>query len=201
MVYEYKNTNRKQKKYIIQSAIVVGLVFVFSVWFFVFANSETTSNSESTQGPIAVTTSELESAQNDFIAVNEGDDEKTPSTVVHSGGATVVDNNGIFTNESTGQSTWSTSSTGEITVYTPTQDSRFVSGSVIEGRTVLDEVNFRIIDDNTGVISQGVITAVDGRFSGTASFSTSGQNGRIDVFGIQSDGVEFSNVEIDISYE
>ncbi len=96
---------------------------------------------------------------------------------------------------------WSVSADKAITVYLPSKDSVLVSGSTLSGSSTLPHVNFRLIDDVSGLIAQGTLSVVNGKFSGTFSFNTSGANGRLDIYNASVDGIESSNVEIPVRFK
>lgn len=93
---------------------------------------------------------------------------------------------------------WLTSKDKAITVFSPTTGSTLANGSLVSGKSSYGEVYFRLIDDVRGVIAQGAIKVVDGLYSGSLNFSTNGKQGRLDIFSTNSDGLEQSNVEINI---
>ncbi len=143
----------------------------------------------------AKTTSTLPTAQEDFT----GGDERQPGNTVreNEGTGNIEDRQGAVS-EQTDPGVWTTSSTGEVTVQNPYPNKILRSGTEISGTSSLQKVSYRIIDSVSGVIAQGELTVVNGKFSGIINFSSSATEGRLDIFGAHSDGSEFSNVEIPI---
>lgn len=143
----------------------------------------------------AQTTSEEPSAQADF----SGGSERTPVSNERSSSAVVNNTNGEI-NSTPPKSQWTVSSTGQITLYEPADSQQLVSGDTISGKSSFKEVNFRLIDNVSGVIATGSLPVKNGKFSGTFSFDTSASEGRLDVFGIRNDGTEFSTIELPIRF-
>lgn len=141
------------------------------------------------------TTSAEPSAQPNF---SEGNEKSTNNDRSNEGTAIISDDQGNFVDVDTSNS--STSSSGEITVFTPTKNSLVRSGQRISGTSSIPEVNYRVIDSVSGVIATGTLSVVNDKFSGTLNFSTSAKEGRIDFFGTKSDGTEYSVVEIEVNY-
>lgn len=103
-------------------------------------------------------------------------------------------------NESTSPSQWVTAKSGNITVKQPIVNSVLKNGAVVAGTAKVSEVQFRLLDDETGVIARGVLHVVDGKFSGKMNFSAHGVNGRLDVFSTTPDGAERNEVQIAIRF-
>jgi hypothetical protein len=101
---------------------------------------------------------------------------------------------------STDSSQWTISSSGLITVKQPTANSRLQDGSSIVGSSKLDQVHYRLKDNKVGVIAQGTLDVVNGNFSGTLHFQPQGTGGQLDVFSTDSQGVEYNEVQIYVSF-
>ena len=94
----------------------------------------------------------------------------------------------------TQQNQWVQSQSGYLTVKTPTLNSTISSGFILNGTdSTATNVNYRLIDNSTGVIAQGVISVVNGNFSATINFKSSGSSGRLDVFNTDSNGKEIND--------
>lgn len=141
----------------------------------------------------AKTTSTTQTAQEDYTDGNERPVNNNPKDE-----GTVTDTGGTATN--TPQSEWTVSADGSITAYAPAKNSILKSGDLLSGASSYGSVSFRLIDDVSGVIADGVLKTKDGKFSGTFNFSTSAATGRIDLFYANPDGTEKSNVEIPIRF-
>lgn len=120
----------------------------------------------------------------------------TPSSSA-TGGAT---DTGGSASPTTDSSKWITSKSGNITVKQPVADSTLKSGDVLAGTAKVDEVHFRLIDNAKGVIAEGVLHVVDGKFSGKLGFGASSSSGRLDVFSTDSTGVELNEIQIAVRF-
>jgi hypothetical protein len=124
--------------------------------------------------------------------------QKTPTAGDRTiGGAT--DTNGSAS-ASSNASQWTVSKSGNITLKQPLPNTKLQPGDLISGSAKVDRVNFRLIDDRIGVISQGALSVVNGNFSGTLNFTSHASTGRLDVFSTDSQGVELNEVQISVSY-
>lgn len=145
----------------------------------------------------AKTTSKAPSAQSGY---SDGDERQPGNTLNENKGTSVIkDTNGdIPKSVNTGHAV--TSSSGEITVYTPVANSHIKAGQTVAGTSTLTKVTYRVLDDVTGMIAMGELSVVNGKFSGAIDFNTTSKNGRIDIFATKSDGSEYSTVEIPIVF-
>lgn len=156
-------------------------------------NKPTSQNSDDVK-----TTSESVTAQAEF---NEGDYREPGNTIGENDGyGFLTDNNGAIGNNANAAKPI-VSSTGEITVYSPQLNARLTSGYEISGLSSLETVHFRLGDDASGQIANGLIKVVNGKFSGNITFNANSSSGQLDLFGVKNDGVEYSNVEIPIEYQ
>lgn len=144
------------------------------------------------------TTSEVATAQDTFT---DGELRDAGNTLTEDKGSAVVsDTNGTISNN-IDTSNPTVSKTGEISVFTPKNNTLVSSGFTVSGLSKLSIVSYRIIDEVSGVISTGELRVLDGKFSGVLSFSTNASEGRIDFFGTKFDGTEYSNVEIPVRFK
>lgn len=144
--------------------------------------------------PEAKTTSTAPTAQANF---NGGDNRQPSSTNSNEG---IVTDTGGNIPKQPPQNESLTSSDRAITVYSPLKNSIVKNGGQISGSSSQPRVAFRLIDDVSGVIVQGTLAVVNGKFSGTFNFSTTGTNGRFDVFYVKDNGIETSSVEVPIRF-
>lgn len=140
----------------------------------------------------AQTTSKEPSAQSTF---SNGQPRSTTTTNKTEG--IVTDKHGTIPS-TPDESLWSKSANGSLVVYSPTQNTTLTSGQSISGSSTSNRVSFRLMDNITGVISQGSISVVNGKFSGTFNFSSKATEGRVDFFTATPDGVESNNVSIPV---
>lgn len=100
----------------------------------------------------------------------------------------------------TNPSQWTTSKSGLITVKQPSADAKIQDGSTISGSAKVKEIHYRLIDNVVGVVAQGTLNVVDGNFSGILKFQPNGTGGRLDVFSTDAQGVEYNEVQINVSF-
>jgi len=120
----------------------------------------------------------------------------TPSHSTSISNATV--NNTSSSPVSTPSSSWTQSQSGVITVKTPVANSTIKNGFQLIGSAETSEVQYRLTDNNVGVISQGTIPVVSGNFSASINFTSSGTTGRLDVFTTDNNGKEINEVQIHV---
>jgi cytoskeletal protein RodZ len=124
--------------------------------------------------------------------------EKNPDTSASQpGGAT--DTNGSSV-PSTPSNQWATSATGYITVKSPLANATISDGATIAGSAEVNQVDYTLIDNTVGVISQGQLNVANGNFSGVLHFQSKGTGGRLDVYSTNAQGVEYNEVEINVSF-
>lgn len=130
-------------------------------------------------------------------AANNGNKElTTPQGVTQQ---PAVDNQGQAPSSvPSNESQWLTSASGVITVKLPTENTTFKSGDKLYGSGSVSSVQYRLIDDVIGVISQGTISVVNGNFSATVNFVAQGKTGRLDVFSTDAQGRELNEVQVPI---
>jgi hypothetical protein len=97
-------------------------------------------------------------------------------------------------------SKWVISASGAITVKLPSASSTIQSGSALYGSSSLSSVQYRLIDDTVGVISQSTLEVVRGNFSGAISFTPHAQTGRLDVYNVDAQGREMNEVQIPVKF-
>lgn len=142
----------------------------------------------------AATTSKAKTAQSDF---SQGEQRSTTTTNPSEG--TVADTGGTVANLPP-SSQWANN--GPLTVYTPVQSSVLHSGDTLSGAySGSGRVSFRLIDSVSGVISQGALVVVNGKYSGVFNFTTNATEGRVDIFNQAADGTESNNVSITVRFQ
>ncbi len=144
----------------------------------------------------AQTTSVERTAQEDFKDGAERDI-PAPSTTGEDG--TVRDTGGNIDN--TASDIHTTATDGAISVHLPTPNAMLRNGDFIAGTTSHRDIYFRLISDTVGVVAEGRLLAVNGKFSGIWSFNTSGTDGQVDIFSIDPSGKEVSNVAIPVRFK
>lgn len=126
---------------------------------------------------------------------------KNPSSGNSINQGTATDKNGrVPSNTPSNPDQWSTSASRLITVKLPIANSTFHSGDAVTGSTSIDPVQFRLVDDQVGVIAQGTINVVNGNFTATVNFKPYGSSGKLDVFSTDSTGKESNEVQIPVNF-
>lgn len=132
-------------------------------------------------------------------AANNGEKKVTATTGGNNGTAT--DNQGKATTPVTSSpSQWLTSASGVITVKQPISGATIKSGVELIGTAKASKVQYRLLDNQTGVISEGFITVASGSFSANLSFTAHSSTGRLDVFTANDNGVESNEVQIPVNF-
>lgn len=148
----------------------------------------------------ATTPSKSATAQSDFNGGDKRSTDTNTNTAANGADNTLTDNNGAVS--STPQSSqWSKSTDGSsIIVYGPAANSNLSDGAVLSGAATGSRVSFRLVDNLSGVIANGSISVVNGKFSGTLHFSTQATEGQIVVFDQAPDGTESNNTTIPVRF-
>jgi hypothetical protein len=126
--------------------------------------------------------------------------EKQPDASTGTNKQTATDNHGQAPSSSTDQSKWLSSQSGAIVVKSPGSNSTFKPGGQLYGSSSLAEVQYRLIDNQVGVISQGPVSVVSGNFSATVNFTASSGSGRLDVFSTDANGKEYNEVQVPVNF-
>lgn len=189
-----KNKHHHSKKIILLLAFIVLAGSLLGVYKITRSDTLIQGGDENTK-----TTSVAPTAQENFSDGTERDPGNSVSE--NKGSGSIKDSEGGISATATDKSTWIKSGTGEITVYSPAKNSIIANGQEISGESTLSTISFRIIDDVSGVIGEGQLIVKEGKFSGSLDFTTSANEGRIDIFAIKTDGQEYSNIEIPIRFK
>lgn len=96
---------------------------------------------------------------------------------------------------------WTSSQAGDIVVQAPLAKSVLSSGFVLSGTSSLSSLQYRLIDEEVGVVSQGPLQVKDGKFAASVSFQKRSASGRLDVFTTDPSGKETSEVQLQVSFE
>lgn len=125
---------------------------------------------------------------------------KKPSATngVNQGGAT--DKNGQAPAITSNPSQWTSSASGQITLQQPLNNSTFKSGDYMSGTAKVSQVQYRLIDNSVGVIAQGSLGVVGGKFSGIISFQSHSNTGQLDVFSYNSMGAEVNELKVNLNF-
>lgn len=95
---------------------------------------------------------------------------------------------------------WTTSESGAITVKYPGANTTVKPGGDVYGVATVDKVQYRLIDNTAGVISQGFINVVNGNFSAAITFKPYASTGRLDVYSLDANGREVNEVQVPVNF-
>lgn len=177
---------------LLSAAVVVGLVAVCAIGINAYNNRDTGKPRVSPTPKAAVNDVKSQPAAN-----NGEKDVNANGSKVNQG--TSNDSKGTA-KASTTSSQWTISESGVITVKEPTNNGTIVSGANLIGTATVDRIQYRLIDDNAGVVSQGFIGVTDGKFSASISFPSYAKTGRLDVFNTNDQGAEINEVQIKVNF-
>jgi hypothetical protein len=114
---------------------------------------------------------------------------------------TATDRKGQAPNEAINdQNKWTVSESGLITLKLPAANGSLKSSDSIYGSAQVDKVQYRLIDDQVGVVSQGFISVVNGNFSASVNFKPYASSGRLDVFSTDPSGKELNEVQVPVNF-
>lgn len=130
---------------------------------------------------------------------NSGTKTQATSPTLSQGGPT-SENGQVPANVPTDPSQWSVSASGVITVKLPSSNSTIQSGATLTGTASVAQVQYRLTDNQVGVISEGPINVVGGNFTATMNFTAHGTSGRLDVFSTDATGKEYNEVQIPVNF-
>lgn len=129
-----------------------------------------------------------------------------PAVKNNSGGSSSVAQGGATDNKgsgatSTSPSDWASSSSGKITLQQPTAGSTLRSGDTLSGTAKVDTVQYRLVDDSVGVLAQGSLSVVNGKFSGVLNFTPHSSSGKLDIFSYSNGpySSEVNNIEVSLT--
>lgn len=105
------------------------------------------------------------------------------------------------TTSNTNSSQWITASSGNITIEQPIANTTLQNGSTLSGTAKISTIHFRLIDNAVGVISEGTLSVVNGKFSGSLSFTPHSPTGQLDVFDVGTNGVELDEIQIAVKFQ
>lgn len=110
------------------------------------------------------------------------------------------DTHGTDSNVNTPSNQWTRSASGLLTLKQPVSGSMLSTGTTISGSAEVSQVYYRLIDDKSGVISQGVLEVASGNFSGKIVFYSHGDSGRLDVYSLDGSGREINEIQILVKF-
>ena len=93
-----------------------------------------------------------------------------------------VDNDGKTTGSLPPSSAWVSSASGVITLQQPSPNTSIANGDTISGTASVQNVTFILKDDSVGLIDQGTLNVVNGKFSGLMEFQAHSSSGTLEVY-------------------
>jgi hypothetical protein len=172
--------------------IIIPIVFLILVIFILLESTGSTRILSSLTGSNPVNTTDP--SQSDFTG------EKEKEVLYNNKEEGVVSDTKGKVDTTPAEDEWITSADKKISVYSPTANSILSSGSILSGQSTANIISFRLIDNISGVIAQGKISVVSGKFSGVFNFKTAATEGRLDVFFANDNGSESSIIEIPVRF-
>ena len=110
------------------------------------------------------------------------------------------DTNGTSTSN-TSRNEWVTSVSGNITLEQPVVGTTISSGTEIVGTAkTTTTIDYRLSDNSVGVLTQGSLNVVNGKFSGVLYFTPKSNKGQLDVFTTNNRGVEFNEIQVGVNF-
>jgi zona occludens toxin (predicted ATPase) len=131
-------------------------------------------------------------------AANNGEKKISSSSMYNDGAST--DNDGVVKTAGSSPDTWIKSESGVITVKHPASNTIIASGVELSGAATTDRVQYRLTDDQVGVISQGSISVTNGSFSANLTFHPQASKGRLDIFTTDNTGNELNEVQLLVKF-
>lgn len=113
----------------------------------------------------------------------------------------VVDQNGQTSGSLPPSSQWVSSTSGDITLQQPSPNTTVQSGDTLSGLAKVSNVQFILSDNSVGLIAQGNLNVVNGKFSGTLQFTPHSSSGKLEVYYPNpANGAEEDIIEIDVNF-
>jgi hypothetical protein len=112
----------------------------------------------------------------------------------------VVDKNGQTSGSLPPSSQWVASASGNITLQQPSPNTTVKSGDTLSGLAKVSSVQFILTDNSVGLIAQGNLNVVNGKFSGTLQFTPHAGSGKLEVYYPNpANGAEEDIITIDVN--
>ena len=199
-----KPKKRINTKKTIITLLVIALLAVFGYVAYAytndmwpFTNSQSSENSPESEDKINESDNDpsLNSNKKDQDeALKEGNKIQGNHETAGSG---VTDNNGKGVKNTGGV----TSDSGNITLYTPTNNQEVSTGVSVTGKTNASNIHYRL-STSSQQIALGELSVVNGKFSGDIVVNgvDDGETGTFEVFSFNTKGQEVNNVRVKVVY-
>lgn len=126
---------------------------------------------------------------------------KSTSTNTLAQGGVTQQTNAPTTSSLPPSSDWVTSTSGNITLQQPSPNASIQSGSTISGLAKVSSVQFILTDSKVGLIAQGTLSVINGKFSGIMHFTPHSPTGKLQVFySNPNNGAEEDVINLNVNY-
>jgi hypothetical protein len=185
----YKQLKNRHRKSIIVSVVVL-LVIVFV--FYMFWRNNKSSTSIATAG---------QSSQQTVKGSPSTPTQHQPTTNNNSIQGGVIDHNGEVSDSLPPSSQWVSSSSGNITLQEPLTNTTLKSGDTLSGIAKVSTVQFILTDNSVGLVAQGNLSVVNGKFSGVLQFIPHSSSGKLEIYYPNPiNGAEEDIIDIDVNF-
>jgi len=117
-------------------------------------------------------------------------------------GGGVLDKNGQTSGSLPPSALWVVSDSGNLTLQQPSPNTIVHSGDTLSGLAKVNSVQFILTDNSVGLIAQGNLNVVNGKFSGTLQFTPHSSNGKLEIYHPNpANGAEEDIIEIDVNFQ
>ncbi|HUD10508.1 MAG TPA: hypothetical protein VMR28_02425 [Candidatus Saccharimonadales bacterium] len=187
--HKRSGTNKKKLLFgLLIIVLVIGAVAIY--WHYHNKNLNLAANTSSQTAPKGATSKASQQPTKQSTVTN---------TTTDKGG--VIDQNGQATGSLPPSSQWVSSTSGIITLQQPSPNTTVNSGDTLSGLAKVNDVQFILSDDSVGLIAQGNLTVVNGKFSGILQFTPHSNGGKLEVYYPNpTNGAEEDIIEIDVSF-
>lgn len=146
------------------------------------------------------------------LAVGHGSNatvKATPSTPTqhkqsaenNTGQGGIIDQKGQTGSSLPPSSEWAASASGNIVLQQPVANSVVKSGDTLSGTAKVGSIRFILKDDSVGLIADGSLSVVNGKFSGKLEFTPHSKKGSLEVYYPNpKNGAEEDIVHINVNY-
>ena len=191
----HKNKNKSYHRLMFWSIALIVLFFAAcTAWIYINSHKNINSRNKPSLNNIAPNGTSMNKSS---PGGSSGSKAATNNSQRVIGGA--INTNGQ-NNSLTPQGSWTSSSSGLIILHQPVNNSTLSNGAVINGTAKVSTVNYTLIDNKVGVISQGSLNVVNGVFSGKMIFSPQSNTGRLDVYSTNQQEVQLNEIEINVNF-
>lgn len=177
--------------FILGGAIVIMAILELTNTTHFFHNSSSSTVIKKAGTPVPAPTSNVSGSTSPSSKTPSANNTPTAGGSVDTGGTAPT---------ATTQSQWIVSQSGNITLKQPIANSTLQDGAVISGSANVSQVSFRLVDNQIGVIDQGVLNVTNGNFSGILHFKSQATSGQLDVFSTEANAKEINEIQVTVTF-